>query len=84
MKTEGLFRKAASLDKLDELHIHLTMGNFYYLTQLSEEPHVVANYLKKVLKNMGEPLCTYSLYSKFRDLSGIINNIFILIYLNRC
>jgi len=32
MKTEGIFRKAASLDKLDEIHIHLTMGNFFYLT----------------------------------------------------
>lgn len=46
------------------------MGNNYYLTQLSEEPHVVANYLKKVLKYMGEPLCCYNLYSRFRDLSG--------------
>ena len=32
MKTEGLFRIAASLDKLDELQVHLTMGNYYYLT----------------------------------------------------
>ena len=69
MKTEGLFRIAASLDKLDELQVHVTMGNYYYLTLLKEEPHVVANYLKKVLKYMGEPLCTFSLYSRFRDLS---------------
>ena len=69
MKTEGLFRIAASLDKLDELLVHVTMGNYYYLTLLKEEPHVVANYLKKVLKYMGEPLCTFSLYSRFRDLS---------------
>ena len=45
------------------------MGNYYYLTQLKEEPHVVGNYLKKVLKYMGEPLCTFALYSRFRDLS---------------
>jgi len=69
MKTEGLFRIAASLDKLDELQVHVTMGNYYYLTLLKEEPHVVANYLKKVLKYMGEPLCTFALYSRFRDLS---------------
>ena len=69
MKTEGLFRIAASLDKLDELQVHVTMGNYYYLTLLKEEPHVVSNYLKKVLKYMGEPLCTFALYSRFRDLS---------------
>ena len=69
MKTEGLFRIAASLDKIDELQVHLTMGNYYYLTQLKDDPHVVANYLKKVLKYMGEPLCTFPLYSRFRDLS---------------
>ena len=30
---------------------------------------MVANYLKKVLKYMGEPLCTFALYSRFRELS---------------
>jgi len=45
------------------------MGNFYYLTLLKQEPHVVANFLKKVLKYMGEPLCTFALYNRFRDLS---------------
>ena len=45
------------------------MGNYYYLTQLAEEPHVVSNFLKKVLKYMGEPLCTFALYGRFRDLS---------------
>ncbi len=33
---------------------------------------MVANYVKKVLKYMGEPLCTFKLYGKFRDLSGKI------------
>jgi hypothetical protein len=32
LKTEGIFRKAASVEKIDELHIHLTMGNYYYLS----------------------------------------------------
>lgn len=34
LETEGVFRKAASIDKLDELHIHMTLGNYYYLTKL--------------------------------------------------
>ena len=45
------------------------MGNYYYLTQISEDPHVVSNFMKKVLKYMGEPLCTFALYGRFRDLS---------------
>ncbi len=69
LKTEGLFRVAASVDKIDELQVHISMGNFFYLTLLKQEPHVVANFLKKVLKYMGEPLCTFALYNRFRDLS---------------
>ena len=45
------------------------MANYFYLTQLADSPHVVANFLKKVLKYMGEPLCTFALYGRFRDLS---------------
>lgn len=71
LKTEGLFRIAASLDKIDELQVHMTMGNYSYLTQLTSEPHVPANFLKKVLKHMGEPLCSYDLYGRFRDLQDI-------------
>ena len=32
LKTEGLFRIAASLDKIDELQVHISMGNYFYLT----------------------------------------------------
>eukprot|EP00347_Sterkiella_histriomuscorum_P023598 403334044 len=72
LKTEGLFRIAASLDKLDTLQIHLQMGNYYILNEMTQDgPHAVANYLKKILKYMGEPLCTYKLYSRFRDLSDV-------------
>lgn len=68
LKTEGLFRVAASLDKIDELQTHISMGNYSYLADLKEEPHVIANFLKKVLKYMGEPLCTFDLYGRFRDV----------------
>ena len=62
-KTEGLFRINGSSDLITELQCHITQGNYYFLTTLSEEPHVVANFLKKILRNMGEPLCTYALYT---------------------
>jgi len=47
------------------------MQNYYYLTELKEEPHAVSNYLKKVLREMSEPLCPYDLYTQFRDLSAL-------------
>ena len=46
------------------------MGNYYYLREMSEEPHAVANYLKRVLKFMGEPLCTFKLYGKFKEMEN--------------
>jgi len=47
------------------------MGNYYILTKMINEPHSVANFFKKILKCMGEPLCTFKLYSRFRDLSDV-------------
>jgi hypothetical protein len=69
LKTDGIFRVAASQDKIEELQIHISTGNYSYITELEKDPHVVANFLKKVLKYMGEPLCTYDLYGRFRDVS---------------
>jgi hypothetical protein len=42
--------------------MHIAMGNYYYLVQLEKEPLIVANYFKKVLKQMSEPICTFKLY----------------------
>lgn len=47
------------------------MGDYYKLTQLNDYPHVVACFLKKVLRYMGEPLCTFSLYPKFKNFGDI-------------
>ena len=40
---------------------------------MESDPHVVSNFLKKVLKYMGEPLCTFALYGRFRDLQDTPN-----------
>ena len=63
LKTEGLFRLAGDIEKIEELSIHMSMGNYFFLTKLNNAPHVVACYLKKILRQMGEPLCTFKLYS---------------------
>lgn len=31
-KTEGLFRVCGAIDAIEELQVHLTLGNYYYLT----------------------------------------------------
>ena len=72
LETEGIFRITSSIDKIDELQLNMIMGNYYYLTEMIGEPHAVACFFKKVLRCMGEPLCTFKLYSRFRDLAGII------------
>ena len=50
--------------------MHFSLENYYYLKELENNPHVVANYFKKFLKEMSEPLCTFPLYQRYRDLNG--------------
>lgn len=47
----------------------MSLGNYYYLTEENVEPHAVANYFKKILYSMSEPLCTFKLYPKFKTIS---------------
>ena len=48
MKKVGLFRITASDTKVKELELHMSQGNYRYLE--SADVHVVANYLKRVLR----------------------------------
>lgn len=59
------------MEKIDELQVHFQSGNYYQLTLMNDYPHVVACYLKRVLRYMGEPLCTYKLYSKFKNFGDV-------------
>jgi len=42
----------------------MSIGNYDFLNRV-KEPYAVATYFKNVLKNMGEPLCTFDLYERF-------------------
>jgi hypothetical protein len=55
-------------DEIEELQVHINLGNYYYITDENIGPHIVANFFKKVLNCMSEPLCTYRLYYKFREV----------------
>lgn len=50
--------------------MHISLENFYYLTELEEEPLVVSSFLTRILKEMSEPLCTFELYHSFRSING--------------
>ena len=59
MRTVGIFRVTASDTKVKELELHMSQGNYSFLRTVS--PHVAANYLKRVFREMREPLITEEL-----------------------
>lgn len=68
MKTEGVFRLAADKELLDTIEERMKEGDYEYLATVTD-PLTVAVYLKKVFREMGEPLCTFDLYTKFKDIN---------------
>ena len=70
MKTQGLFRITSVGEQLRELETHLSQGNFAYLERVTD-PHLVANHWKRLLREMKEPLFSYSDYKKYLQLAGV-------------
>ena len=48
----------------------MAQENFPYLEQVTN-PHIVANYLKRLLREMKTPLIPFELYNEFGNLSDI-------------
>jgi len=67
---EGIFHVNCSDERLYELEVHLGMKNYYIMDEMVETPQVVANYLKRMLQNMKEPLVPFKSYSDFSDLAN--------------
>ena len=63
MKTEGIFRITGSDVKVRELELHMSQGNYPFLKQA--KPHTVTNYMKRVLREMKQPLIPLCLYDFF-------------------
>ena len=70
MKTEGIFRVTGSDAKIRELELHMSQGDYPFLTRVAE-PHTVTNYWKRVLREMREPLIPYKLYHSFEQIAQI-------------
>ena len=57
-----------------ELEVHLSQGNYAFLNQVKSS-HIVANYWKRLLKEMRNPLIPFELYNLFGELGNISSEI---------
>ena len=76
--TTGLFRVTSSDQRVRDLEIHLSQGNYGYLEHIEDEkknklmdPNIVANYLKRVFRQMKEPLIPEA---QFRQIGKLDND----------
>ncbi|KAM4535911.1 rho GTPase-activating protein 17b isoform 3-T3 [Fundulus diaphanus] len=70
MKEEGLFRIAAGASKLKKLKAALDCSTSQ-LEEFYSDPHAVAGALKSYLRELPEPLMTFSLYDEWIQASNI-------------
>lgn len=74
--TTGVYRVTSSDTKVRELELHLSQGNFGYLESQEQlpqknniDPNVVANYLKRVLRQMKTPLVPQAQFDEIGRLN---------------
>ncbi|XP_017277317.1 rho GTPase-activating protein 17b isoform X2 [Kryptolebias marmoratus] len=70
MKEEGLFRIAAGASKLKKLKAALDCSTSQ-LQDFYSDPHAVAGALKSYLRELPEPLMTFSLYDEWTQASSV-------------
>ncbi|XP_041851972.1 rho GTPase-activating protein 17b isoform X5 [Melanotaenia boesemani] len=70
MKEEGLFRIAAGASKLKKLKAALDCSTSQ-LEEFYSDPHAVAGALKSYLRELPEPLMTFSLYDEWIQASNV-------------
>uniref|UniRef100_A0A8D2L9C5 Rho GTPase-activating protein 17 n=1 Tax=Varanus komodoensis TaxID=61221 RepID=A0A8D2L9C5_VARKO len=70
MKEEGLFRIAAGASKLKKLKAALDCSSSH-LDEFYSDPHAVAGALKSYLRELPEPLMTYTLYDEWTQVANI-------------
>lgn len=68
-KKQGLFRVNGDRSLIEELSIHLQLGDFSILTKFQEKHNEVANFLKEILRELTSPVIPFENYPSFRDLS---------------
>ena len=64
MRTEGIFKVHGSAKSIRELELHMCYQDYNFLTKV-ESAHTVANYWKRILREMKEPLIPYDIREEF-------------------
>jgi len=62
LDNQGLFRINGDRTLIEELSIHLQLGDFSILKGLTEKPNEVANFLKEILRELTEPVIPFEKY----------------------
>ncbi|XP_063082761.1 rho GTPase-activating protein 17 isoform X5 [Cavia porcellus] len=70
MKEEGLFRIGAGASKLKKLKAALDCSTSH-LDEFYSDPHAVAGALKSYLRELPEPLMTFSLYEEWTQVASV-------------
>ena len=65
---EGLFRVNGEKQSINKLATHLQLGHFAILNDYKSSPNEVANFLKEILRELTDPVCTFAKYECFRDI----------------
>lgn len=69
---QGLFRVNGDRSKIEELSIHMQLGDFSILSKFQNNPNEVANFLKEILRELTEPVCPFEKYPDFRDINKLL------------
>ena len=70
MLTIGLYRVTSSDTKVRALEHHMSQGNYQALATKLAEPHVIANYLKRLLRESKLPLLPKAAYEALLEVEG--------------
>ena len=65
-KTEGLFRITSSDIKLRVFELHMSQENYPYLSTI-KDANLIANYLKRTMREMRSPLIPFDQYDEFTN-----------------
>ncbi|KAJ1527681.1 hypothetical protein ONE63_007640 [Megalurothrips usitatus] len=75
MEEEGLFRVAGSSSKVRRMKLSLDAGCLSFPSALEyRDPHVIAGVLKSYLRELPEPLMTFSLYNEWMSAARVSND----------
>lgn len=68
LESQGIFRINGDRTQIEELSIHMQLGDFSILKQYADKPNEVANFLKEILRELTEPVIPFDKYPQYRDL----------------